>query len=154
MAPVRSKTRGRDFLQRSHDGEYQDNSHRSRTFRSRVRWNVSARPRLRRSSIRSVRKCCLIAPAVACNIPKAASPWASRASAASAGSEAPWYVRVRSLLASGPRDCALLPGRSWFGKRRLNGDQSDQARALSLEADRMHTYRVFLFSNERAQHVN
>jgi hypothetical protein len=42
----------------------------------------------------------------------------------------------------------------WVTQRRLNGDQSDQGRALSLAADRMHTYRVILYSNERVKNAN
>jgi len=41
----------------------------------------------------------------------------------------------------------------WVIQRRLNGDQSGQGRALSMAANQMHTYRVTLYSTERAQQI-
>jgi len=40
-------------------------------------------------------------------------------------------------------------GSDWKIERRLNGDQSNQARQLSMDADRMRIYRVRLYAAER-----
>ncbi|HUB88928.1 MAG TPA: DUF5597 domain-containing protein [Dyella sp.] len=40
-------------------------------------------------------------------------------------------------------------GTAWLVERRLNGDQSNQGRQLSMDADRIRIYRVHLYAAER-----
>ncbi len=44
---------------------------------------------------------------------------------------------------------SLVDGK-WVVQRRLNGDQSNQGRQLSMSAHQVHNYRVVLYSIERA----
>ncbi len=41
----------------------------------------------------------------------------------------------------------------WITQRRLNGDQSNQGRQLSMSPNRVKTYRVVLYSTERERHA-
>jgi hypothetical protein len=41
----------------------------------------------------------------------------------------------------------------WITQRRLNGDQSNQGRQLSMSPNRVKTYRIVLYSTERERHA-
>jgi hypothetical protein len=41
----------------------------------------------------------------------------------------------------------------WITQRRLNGDQSNQGRQLSMSPNRVKTYRVILYTTERERHA-